>query len=184
MIVLFVPMFFAGLILLSKNPDLLKKRLNAKETQDEQSLVIKLSGLMFLTGFVLAGLSFRFSLLQFPRWLSFVGVAVFLIAYGLYAEVLRENIYLSRTIEIQAEQTVVDTGLYGIVRHPMYAITVLLFLSMPLILGALLSFLIFLPYPAILVRRIRNEEAILENGLPGYQEYKKKVQYRMIPFIW
>ena len=182
--VLFVPMFLAGLVMMKKSPDLLKKRLQAKETQSEQSMVIKLSALMFLAGFILAGLSYRFGWLQLPRWLTWVGAGLFLMAYALYAEVLRENAFLSRTIEVQENQTVVDTGLYGIVRHPMYAVTVLLFLSMPLILGSLLSFLIFLAYPAILVKRIRNEEEVLEQGLPGYKAYKQKVKYRMIPFVW
>lgn len=182
--VLFIPMFLAGLVMLQKSPQLLRKRLQAKEAQSEQSTVIKLSGLMFLAGFILAGLSFRFGWLQLPPWLTWLGAGLFLIAYALYAEVLRENVYLSRTIEVQENQTVVDTGLYGVVRHPMYAVTVLLFLSMPLILGSLLSFIIFLAYPAILVKRIRNEEEVLEAGLLGYKAYKQKVKYRMIPFIW
>lgn len=182
--ILFIPMFIAGLVMLAKHPDLLRKRLNAKETQREQSLVVKLSGLMFIAGFVLAGLSFRFGWLMLPRWLTWLGAALFLASYALYAEVLRENAYLSRTIEVQAGQRVIDTGLYGVVRHPMYAATVVLFLSMPLVLGAGLSFLIFLAYPFIIRKRILNEEAVLTAELPGYAAYKQKVHYRLIPFVW
>ena len=184
MAILFVPMFLAGLVMMAKNPELLKKRLNAKEKEREQSLVVKLSGLMFLAGFIVAGLDFRFGLFPLPQAISYGAAAAFLIAYMLYAEVLRENTYLSRTIEVQEGQTVVDTGLYGIVRHPMYAVTLLLFLSMPLVLGSLISFVIFLVYPMIIAKRIKNEEQVLEAGLPGYKEYKQKVKYRMIPFIW
>ena len=182
--ILFVPMFFAGIVMMCKNPDLLKSRLNAREKQGEQQLVVKLSGLMFLTGFILAGLDFRFGWLPLPRAVSMVGAAAFLIAYLLYAEVLRENTYLSRTIEVQENQKVIDTGLYGIVRHPMYSATVLLFLSMPLVLGSVISFAIFLAYPFIIAKRIRHEEAFLEKELPGYREYKEKVKYRLIPFVW
>ena len=167
-----------------KNPQLLQKRLNAKEKQSEQNLVIELSGLMFLTGFILAGLNFRLKWYTLPKSVSIGAAIVFLLAYLLYAEVLRENTYLSRTIEIQQDQKVIDTGLYGIVRHPMYSATLLLFLSMPLILGSLYSFIIFLAYPFIITMRIKNEEALLENELNGYREYKKKVKYRLIPFIW
>lgn len=184
MAILFVPMFLAGLVMMAKNPDLLKKRLNAKEKEQEQSLVVKLSGLMFLAGFIVAGLDFRFGWYPLPRAVSYGAAVAFLIAYILYAEVLRENTYLSRTIEVQEGQKVIDTGLYGIVRHPMYAVTLLLFLSMPLVLGSLISFIIFITYPLIIAKRIRNEEQVLEAELPGYKEYKQKVKYRMIPFIW
>jgi len=182
--ILFIPMFCAGLVMMAKNPALLRSRLNAKEKQKDQDLVIKLSGLMFLAGFVVAGLGVRFGWYMIPKSASIVAAAVFLIAYGLYAEVLRENTYLSRTIEVQENQTVVDTGLYGIVRHPMYSVTVLLFLMMPLVLGSVFSFVIFLAYPFILAKRIEGEEGFLEKELRGYKEYKEKVKYRMIPFIW
>lgn len=182
--ILFVPMFCAGLVMLKKDPNLLKSRLQAKEKQKEQDLVVKLSGLMFLTGFVVAGLDFRFGWLPLPGWVNWVAAGLFLIAYLLYAEVLRENAYLSRTIEVQENQKVVDTGLYGIVRHPMYSATLLLFLSMPLVLGSVLSFLCFLCYPAIIIKRLKNEEIFLEAELPGYKEYKEKVKYRLIPGIW
>ena len=182
--ILFIPMFIAGLVMMAKSPELLKKRLNAKEKEREQSLVVKLSGLMFLSGFIVAGLDYRFDWYPLPRAISYGAAVVFLFAYILYAEVLRENAYLSRTIEVQEGQTVVDTGLYGIVRHPMYAVTLLLFLSMPLVLGSLISFVIFLVYPLLIAKRIQNEEQVLEAGLPGYKEYKQKIKYRMIPFIW
>lgn len=182
--ILFIPMFFAGIVMMAKNPELLRKRLNAKEKQAEQSLVVKLSGLMFLFGFVTAGLNFRFKWIVLPDWVSWAGVAIFLFSYLLYAEVLRENTYLSRTIEVQDGQKVIDTGLYGIVRHPMYTITLLLFLSMPLVLGSMISFAIFLTYPIIIAKRIRNEETVLEKGLDGYTEYKQKVKYKIIPFVW
>ena len=184
MSILFIPMLCAGIIMMLKAPDLLRKRLSAKEKQGEQSLVIKLSGLMFIVGFVLAGLSYRFGWLMLPKWVSIVGAVVFLAAYLGFAEVLRENAYLSRTIEVQEGQKVVDTGLYGIVRHPMYAASVLLFLAMPIVLGSLLSFIVFLVYPFIIAKRIRNEEKVLEEGLEGYSEYKNRVKYRIIPFIW
>ena len=182
--ILFIPMLFAGIVLLLKNPDLLKKRLNTKESQAEQRLVINLSVAMFLLGFVLAGLNFRFGWIIAPDWLSWTGTAIFLLSYMLYAEVLKENAYLSRTIEVQKEQKVVDTGLYGIVRHPMYTITIFLFLSMPLVLGSLISFVVFLAYPVIIAKRIINEEAVLEKDLDGYTEYKKKVKYKIIPYLW
>ena len=182
--ILFVPMFFAGIVMMFKNPELLKKRLNAKEKHQEQNMVIKLSGLMFLVGFILAGLGFRFGWDPLPKGVTIGAAVVFLIAYLLYAEVLRENTYLSRTIEVQEDQKVIDTGLYGIVRHPMYSATVLLFLSMPLVLGSLYSFLIFLAYPFIIAKRIVHEEAFLEKELSGYREYKKNVRYRLIPYIW
>ncbi len=182
--ILFAPMFLAGIVMMVKNPELLRKRLKAKEKQDDQSLVIKLSGLMFLTGFVLAGLSHRFSWLLLPDWVSDAAAVVFLAAYLLYAEVLRENTYLSRTIEVQEGQKVIDTGLYGIVRHPMYSATVLLFLTMPLVLGSILSLGVFLFYPILISFRIRGEEQLLEAELPGYEAYRKKVKYRLIPFLW
>ena len=184
MAILFVPMFLAGLVMMGKNPDLLKKRLQAKEKEREQSLVVKLSGLMFLAGFILAGLDFRFGWLPLPGWVPAVASAAFLLSYILYAEVLRENTYLSRTIEIQHGQTVIDTGLYGIVRHPMYSATVILFLSMPLVLGSLAAFLVFLAYPFLIAKRIRNEEQVLSEGLPGYAEYCRKVRWRLLPLIW
>lgn len=182
--ILFIPMFFAGIVMMIKNPELLKKRLNAKEEQAEQSLVIKLSGLMFLLGFVIAGLNLRFKWIMLSDWVSWVGATIFLFSYFLYAEVLRENTYLSRTIEVQNGQKVIDTGLYGIVRHPMYTVTIILFLSIPLVLGSIISFAIFLAYPIIIAKRIRNEEAVLEKDLDGYIEYKKKVKYKIIPFLW
>lgn len=182
--ILFIPMFFAGIVMMCKNPELLKKRLNAREKLDEQSLVIKLSGLMFLAGFIIAGLNFRFQWYFLPVKVSLGAAAVFLFAYILYAEVLRENTYLSRTIEVQENQKVVDTGLYGIVRHPMYSVTLLLFLSMPLVLGSIYSFIIFLAYPFIIAKRIKSEEMFLEENLEGYREYKKKIKYRLIPFVW
>ena len=184
MAVLFVPMFLAGVVMMFKNPALLKSRLQAKEKQQKQSLVIKLSGLMFLAGFVVAGLDYRFGWLPLPKGVVIGAVVAFLAAYILYAEVLRENTYLSRTIEVQENQKVIDTGLYGIVRHPMYSATVLLFLAMPLVLGSLYSFLIFTVYPFIIAKRIQGEEAFLEKELDGYREYKKKVKYRLIPYIW
>ena len=182
--ILFVPMFLAGLVMMAKNPNLLRSRLDAKEKEREQSLVVKLSGLMFLCGFILAGLSFRFGWLMLPKWVSIVGAVLFLSSYALYAEVLRENTWLSRTIGVQEGQTVVSDGLYGIVRHPMYAVTLVLFLSMPLVLGSALAFLVFLAYPFIIVKRIRNEEEVLARDLPGYTEYLKKVRWRLIPFVW
>ena len=182
--ILFVPMFIAGLVMMKKSPELLKKRLSAKEEQTEQKEVIALSGLMFLAAFITAGLSFRFGWLRLPFAVSIIGAVIFLVSYALYAEVLRENAYLSRTIEVQEGQKVVDTGLYGIVRHPMYAVTVFLFLSMPLVLGSLTSFLIMLFYIPIIVKRIKNEEEVLKEGLPGYKEYMEKIKYRLIPFIW
>ena len=182
--ILFIPMFIAGLILMKKNPYLLEKRLNAKEEQSEQKTVIALSGIMFLVGFVVAGLDYRFQWIKLPEWLVIAGAVVFLTAYGLYAEVLRENTYLSRTVEVQENQEVIDTGLYGIVRHPMYAVTVILFLSMPIVLGSVISFMVFLAYPFIIAGRIKNEEKVLEEGLAGYKEYKQKVKYRLVPFIW
>ena len=182
--ILFVPMFVAGIVMMFKNPDLLKKRLRAKETQKDQSMVVKLSGLMFLAGFLVAGLGYRFGWYLLPKGVAIGASVAFLLAYVLYAEVLRENTFLSRTIEVQENQRVIDTGLYGIVRHPMYGATLLLFLSMPLVLGSVYAFLIFLVYPLIIARRIEGEEAFLERELAGYPEYKKKVKYRLIPFVW
>jgi len=182
--ILFVPMFAAGLVMLAKAPGLLQKRLRAKESRKAQDAVVKLSGLMFLAGFIVAGLNFRFGWHRLPGWVSLCAAAVFLLAYLLYAEVLRENAYLSRTIEVQQGQKVIDTGLYGVVRHPMYSATLLLFLSMPLVLGSLPSLVIFLAYPAIIVRRIKDEEALLQVQLQGYSDYQKKVRYRLIPHVW
>lgn len=182
--ILFVPMVIAGFVMMLKNPELLRKRLNAKEKQAEQNIVIKLSGLMFIVGFIVAGLDFRFQWLVLPDWVPWVAAVFFLLAYVMYAEVLRENTYLSRTVEVQENQKVIDTGLYGIVRHPMYSATVILFLSMPLVLGSAIAFVIFLAYPLIIVKRIKNEEEVLEKGLEGYSEYKQKVKYRVIPFVW
>lgn len=182
--ILFVPMFFAGIVMMCKNPELLKKRLQAKEEQKEQSTVVKLSGLMFVCGFVTAGLGVRFDWYLLPEGVVIAAAIVFLLAYLMYAEVLRENAYLSRIIEVQENQKVIDTGLYGIVRHPMYSATLLLFLSMPFVLGSVYSFLVFLAYPLIIAKRIKGEEEFLEKELAGYREYKQKVKYRLIPFIW
>ena len=182
--ILFIPMFLAGFVMMAKNPSLLEKRLDAKEKLKEQSLVVKLSGLMFLTGFILAGLGVRFGWYMLPVGAVIVGVVLFLIAYILYAEVLRENTYLSRTIEVQENQKVIDTGFYGIVRHPMYSATLLLFLSMPIVLGSIFAFPIFCFYPILIVKRIKDEEKLLEEELDGYPAYKKKVKYRLIPLVW
>ncbi len=182
--VLFIPMFIAGIVMMIKNPDLLRKRLDAKEKQSGQSLIVKLSGLMFIAGFVIAGLGYRFEWFMLPKTVIIIGAVIFLISYVLYAEVLRENTYLSRTIEVQEGQEVVDSGLYGIVRHPMYSATVFLFLSIPLILGSIYAFIIFLVYPFIIAKRLSGEEAFLEKELDGYKEYKSKVRWRLIPFIW
>ena len=182
--ILFVPMFIAGLIMMKRAPDLLRKRLDAKEEEKEQKTVIVLSGLMFLAAFIVAGLNFRFRWIVLPVWVSWAAAVLFLLAYVLYAEVLRENVWLSRTVEVQENQKVVDTGLYGIVRHPMYMTTLLLFLSMPLVLGSVISFVIMLLYIPIIAKRIRNEEQVLEGGLEGYAEYKKRIRYKVIPFVW
>jgi len=181
---LFIPMLIMGIVLLMKDPELLGKRLNAKEKQSEQKGVVAASGLMFLAGFILAGLSFRFGWPAIPRWGVAAGAVVFLLSYLMYAEVLRENTYLSRTVEVQSGQKVIDTGLYGIVRHPMYTATIFMFLAIPVILGSLISLAVFLIYPVVIIRRIGNEEEVLEKGLEGYTEYKKKVRYRLLPFIW
>ncbi len=182
--ILFVPMFLAGIVMMFKNPALLKKRLSAREAQSAQKIVIALSGGMFLSAFVLAGLNYRFQWIVLPAWVSRAAAAVFLPGYALYAEVLRENTYLSRTVEVQQNQRVIDTGLYGVVRHPMYLATLLLFLSMPLVLGSILSFAIMLFYLPIIAGRIKNEEQMLEAGLAGYSDYKKRVKYRLIPLLW
>ena len=184
MSILFVPMFFAGIVMMFKNPSLLKSRLDAKEKRHDQSVVIKLSGLMFVAGFIVAGLNFHFGWFTLPKDIVIISAVLFLIAYILYAEVLRENTYLSRTIKVQQNQKVIDTGLYSVIRHPMYSVTLILFLSMPLVLGSVYSFLIFLAYPFIIAKRIKDEEELLEKELDGYQEYKQKVKYRLIPFIW
>ena len=181
---LFIPMFIAGIILMFKNPELLKKRLNAKENENEQKQVILFSGLMFLAGFIVAGLNYRYNWIKLPNIVIIISSFLFIISYILYAEVLRENTYLSRTIEIQENQKVIDTGLYAIVRHPMYAVTILLFLTIPLVLGSIISFIIFLIYPIIIGKRIKNEEKVLEKDLKGYTEYTKKVKYKVIPFVW
>ena len=182
--ILFVPMFAAGLVMMKKNPELLKKRLNVREEEAQQRRVILFSGIMFLAAFISAGLSYRYQWLMLPAPLSIAAAIVFLTAYALYAEVLRENTYLSRTVEVQENQKVIDTGLYGVVRHPMYMATVFLFLAMPLVLGSVISFMIVLLYIPTIIKRIRNEEQVLAEGLPGYGEYMEKVRYRLIPFVW
>lgn len=184
MVILFIPMFFAGLVLMRKNPELLKKRLQAKEKQTEQQTVVKLSGLMFLAGFILAGLDYRYGWTHLSDAAVIVSSAVFLGGYIIYAEVLRENTYLSRTVEVSEGQTIIETGLYGIIRHPMYLATILMFMAMPLVLGSLISFAVFCAYPFIIAARIKNEEQVLESQLPGYTEYKQKVRYKIIPPIW
>lgn len=181
---LFIPMVILGIVLLLKAPDLLEKRLSAKETEKTQKSVVAMSGLLFLVGFVVAGLDHRFGWSKMPLWVVITASAVLLISYALYAEVMRENAYLSRTVEVQENQKVVDTGLYGIVRHPMYAVTLWLFLSIPLVLGSWWSLLCFVPYIAVIAVRIHNEEKVLEAGLEGYTEYKKRVKYRIFPLIW
>lgn len=181
---LFIPMLLLGIVLYCKAPELLKKRLSSNEKETPQKQVIGLSLLMFIGGFIVAGLDFRFCWSRMPLWVTVAASAALLVSYGLYAEVMRENAYLSRTVEVQAGQKVIDTGLYGIVRHPMYMSSTALFLSIPLVLGSWFAFVIFLIYPFLLVQRIQNEEAVLEAGLPGYAEYKKKVKFRMLPFIW
>lgn len=181
---LFGPMLIAGFVMFFKTPDFLKKRLDAKEKQAAQKGVLAFSGLMFIAGFVLAGLDFRFGWSSMPRWVVIAASVLFLIAYALYAEVMRENAYLSRTIKVEEGQTVVDTGLYGIVRHPMYAVTILLFLMIPLVLGSWYALIAFAFYPAIIVVRLKDEEDLLTRELPGYAAYKQKVRYRIIPFIW
>ena len=184
MCLLFIPMFIAGIIMMLKSPDLLKKRLNVKEKQGEQKQVVKLSGLMFLIGFIIAGLNYRYEWIKLPNIIVIIGSIILIISYIIYAVVLMENAFLSRTIEVDKNQKVIDTGLYGIVRHPMYTSTIFLFLSMPLVLNCLITFIIFLVYPFIIIKRIKNEEEVLEKELEGYKEYKKKVKYRLIPFVW
>ena len=181
---LFIPMFVAGIVMMIKNPNLLKSRLNVKEKQSSQKEVLLLSGLMFIIGFIIAGLNYRYNWGQLPDIVVIISSIVFILSYLVYAEVLRENAFLLRTIEVKENQTLIDTGLYKIVRHPMYFATIFLFLSMPLILDSLISFIIFLVYPFIIAKRIKNEEEVLEKELKGYKEYKNKVKYKMIPFIW
>lgn len=182
--ILFIPMFIAGIIMCFKNPDLLKSRLNAKEKESEQDIVVKMSGIMFIAGFVVSGLGFRFNWYALPKGVVILGTILFLASYILYAEVLRENTFLSRTIEVKENQKVIDTGLYSIVRHPMYSATLLLFLSMPIVLGSIYSFLIFLFYPFIIAKRIKHEEEFLCENLEGYREYKSRVKHCLIPFVW
>ena len=184
MVILFVPMFLARLVLMVKNPDLLRRRLKVKEEQGEQRKIIAVMGFMFVVGFILAGLDFRLDWLPLPQIISKVSALLFLLAYALYAEVLRENTYLSRTVMVEEEQKVINTGLYGLVRHPMYSATIILFLTMPLVLGSLIAFLVFLPYPIMIIKRLKNEEQVLSKELTGYTEYQKKVRYRLIPYIW
>ena len=182
--ILFVPMLMAGLVMMGRNPDLLRKRLDVKEKESEQKTVVALSGLLFTASFAVAGLNWRFQWWVLPNWTVWVAAGLFLLSYLLYAEVLRENTYLSRTIKVQEDQKVIDTGLYGIVRHPMYMATTVLFLTMPLVLASPISFFIMLGYLPVIAKRIRNEEKVLEEGLEGYSEYKKKVKYRILPLIW
>lgn len=181
---LFIPMFIVGIILLIKNPDLLKRRLDAKENEKEQKTVIITSGIMFLSGFIIAGLNYRYNWINLSNTTIIIASIIFIISYILYGEILRENSYLLRTIKVEKDQKVVDTGFYGIVRHPMYAITIPLFLSMPIILNSPISFIIFLIYPVLIIKRINNEEKVLEKDLKGYKEYMKKVRYKLIPYIW
>ena len=181
---LFGPMLIAGLVMLFKSPDFLKKRLDAKEKQGTQKGVVALSGVMFIAGFVVAGLDYRFGWSVMPTWVTIAASVLFLASYALYAEVMRENAYLSRTIKVEEGQTVVDTGLYGIVRHPMYAVTILLFMVMPIVLGSWCALIPFAFYPAIIIVRLKDEETLLSKELPGYEAYKQKVKYRIIPFIW
>lgn len=182
--ILFVPMFIAGIWLMCRQPELLSKRLSAREEQSEQKWVVALSSLLFIAMFIVAGLNFRFGWLLMPDWTTYVAACIFLLGYALYAEVMRENVWLSRTVEVQENQQVIDTGLYGIVRHPMYSATLILFLSMPLVLNSVWSFALMLLYILIIVKRIRNEEIVLERDLAGYKEYKQRVRYRLIPFVW
>ena len=181
---LFIPMFIAGIIMFVKSPELLKRRLNGKEEENEQKIVIVISGIMFLSAFIIAGLNFRFGWFKLSQTIVAIASIIFLISYIMYGEVLRENVYLSRTVEVSENQKVVDSGLYGIVRHPMYTSTIILFLSMPLVLNSIFSFAIMLIYPIVIIFRIKNEEKVLENELEGYKTYKEKVKYKIIPFIW
>ena len=182
--VLFVPMFIAGVVMMVKNQGLLRKRLDAREKEGEQKRVVALSGMLFIVSFVTAGLNWRYGWWMLPEWAVWAAAAFFILSYILYAEVLRENEYLSRTIEVQKGQKVIDTGLYGIVRHPMYLATVIMFLSMPLVLGSPISFVIMIGYFPVIAKRIRNEEEVLAAGLDGYKEYQMRVKYKVIPFIW
>ena len=184
MAILFLPILIAGVVMFFKNPELLKKRLDSKEKQKDQNIVVKLSGLMFLVGFILCGLGFRFGWYTLPKIVSIIAAAVFLFSYVLYAQVMRENAYLSRTVKVEENQKVVDTGLYAVVRHPMYSATVLMFLAMPLVLGSVYSFVVFLVYPFLIAFRIKGEEKLLEQELDGYKEYKQRIKYRLVPFIW
>ncbi len=182
--ILFIPMFIVGIIMVFKNPELLQRRLNNKEKENEQIIVVILSGLMFILGFILAGLNFRFNWFILPNIVIWIGTALFLVSYILYGVVMIQNPFLLRTIEVEKDQKLVDSGLYGIVRHPMYLVTIIMFLSIPLVLGSLISFIIFLIYPLIIIKRIKNEEKVLEKDLKGYKEYENKVKYRLIPYIW
>lgn len=182
--ILFIPIFILGAVLLIKAPNLLKKRLEYKEEQSTQKGVVAFSGLIFIVGFIVAGLDFRFGWPNVPMFITILASVIFLVAYGFYAEVLRENAYLSRTVKVEEDQKVIDTGLYGIVRHPMYSVTIWMFLAIPLVLGSWWSFLCFLHYIAVIVIRIQNEEKVLIDGLKGYSEYKNRVKYRILPFVW
>ena len=181
---LFVPMFIAGIVMMIRSPELLARRLNGKENLSEQGTVVKLSGLMFLLGFIVSGLGYRFGWFTLPKGVTIIGAVLFIVSYAMYAVVLKQNVYLSRTVAVEEDQRVIDSGLYSVVRHPMYSATLLLFLSMPLILGSLYALLIFLAYPAIIIKRLKSEEQFLSENLPGYRDYLKKVKYRLIPFIW
>ena len=181
---LFLPMFFVGLVLWIKDKELLRKRLNGKEKERAQKAVLFMTLIIFLAGFIIAGLDFRYNWYRLPVWAVAIGSIILLVSYAVYIEVMRENAYLSRTVEIQKNQKVIDTGLYGVVRHPMYMATTFLYLSFPIVLGSLIAFIIFLPFPFVLAKRIKNEEEVLEMGLAGYKEYKEKVKYKMIPFVW
>ncbi len=182
--ILFVPMFAAGLVMMIRNPDLLKKRLNAKEKEKEQKKVVAFSGAMFFTAFIAAGLNYRFQWFILPTWAVIIGTVIFLLAYAMYAEVLRENAYLSRTVEVQEDQKLINTGLYGVIRHPMYSSTLVLFLSMGIILGSPISSAILLLYIPIIAKRMKNEEKVLEEGLEGYSAYRNTVKFKVIPFVW
>jgi len=181
---LFIPMFILGIVLFVKNPELLEKRIKGKEKENTQKIVVLLTLIMFIAGFVVAGFDFKYGWTTLPNWAVIIGSIILVVSYAVYAEVMRENTYLSRNVEVQENQKVIDTGLYGIVRHPMYMATTFLFMSFPIVLGSLISFIIFLPLPILLAKRIKNEEEVLEKGLEGYKEYKQKVKYKMIPFIW
>ena len=182
--ILFIPMLIAGLIMFVISPDLLRKRLNSKEKEEEQKTVIILSIIMFILSFIVAGFNYRYNWILLPDIISYIAALIFLVGYILYAEVLRENAFLSRTIEVQENQVLIDSGLYGVVRHPMYMSTLILFLAMPLVLGSIISFVIMLAYIPIIAKRIRNEEEVLEKSLNGYMDYKKRIKYKLIPFIW